>query len=522
MTTPDQMPDAAGRIEGGIDAIVIGAGLEGLAVATYLARQKLRTVLVDGLGEIGGANQLHKIDDDFSITDGDPVLTHLDPKMIADLELYRFGLEFADRRLSTTYFFDDAEPWSAGGDIAAPTLSQDLTRDEQERFAAFIGAIISAGEGFDNELEQMLTAIPGASVRGENNHKPAPHPFPVSASLADLLNEKIDDERLRAAMCAEASVRAGVSPSEPFSALSLIHRYSGEAAGLRGARAYPRGGLPNLLEALRRSAQAAGVTIKMLTPVTSILIEGDRVAGVQLKRGGQLRAPIVVSALDLHRSFFDFIGEKKLDVSYVQALRAPAPFYARAYFHAVLDGAPSDEATAAFMQNRLVFAPAIALLEKSFAHARRGEVPADLILDVIFPDAIEGATTSAAPRLSVGAYPLPFLDAPDVEARKNIETAILAQLAKLIPGISDQLAKSVLRLGVDISSAADMPAPAFGAASSIPEQAARAHSALLADGIAGLYYCGPDAEIGGALSGRAARITARRAGQDIRNGRYSS
>ena len=55
MTTSTDEIQTAGRIEGGIDAIVIGATADGLAAAAYLGKAGLSTILLEESAEIGGS-----------------------------------------------------------------------------------------------------------------------------------------------------------------------------------------------------------------------------------------------------------------------------------------------------------------------------------------------------------------------------------------------------------------------------------------------------------------------------------
>ena len=101
---PEGETQRAGRIEGGIDALVIGAGVDGLAAAAYLGKAGLHTVLVGAGKEIGGRIAEREIAPGVNGVDGEHLVTMLDPDVIAELDLYRHGLSFAARRLDTTYF----------------------------------------------------------------------------------------------------------------------------------------------------------------------------------------------------------------------------------------------------------------------------------------------------------------------------------------------------------------------------------------------------------------------------------
>ena len=120
MTTDAKIDtNSVGTIEGGIDAVVIGACADGLAAAAYLGKAGLRTVLLGASPEIGAADQ-----DPITqgTAHGEHLAVQLDPDVISDLGLYKLGLAYAARRLETTYFFENHAAITVNGDITQVDL----------------------------------------------------------------------------------------------------------------------------------------------------------------------------------------------------------------------------------------------------------------------------------------------------------------------------------------------------------------------------------------------------------------
>ena len=133
---------SAHRIEGGMDAVIIGAGADGLAASAYLGKAGLRTVLVAAGPEIGGRIGAREIAPGVTGVDGEHLITVLDPEVIAELDLYRYGVEFAARRLDTTYFFENGSVLRFDGDLTQAALLNLDDDSDREALEAFMGDVL--------------------------------------------------------------------------------------------------------------------------------------------------------------------------------------------------------------------------------------------------------------------------------------------------------------------------------------------------------------------------------------------
>ncbi len=516
---------APGRIEGGIDAIVIGAGIDGLAAATYLGKAGLHTVLVGGAG-LGGRIGEREIAPGVLGVDGEHLLTTLDPEVIADLDLYRHGLSFAARRLDTTYFFDHGEALKFDGDLAQAAQLSLEDDDDREALNGFIGELLELAAYLRPAFE------PAAFTRGENARRGLEKALggapPEKAALiqrylyssaTDAIAARIDANEIRMSLLAEAAFRSGAAPHEPFSFMTYLRRLAGEAAGLQGAVAYPEGGAAAVVAALRRAAQAANVDMRLQTPVKSILVEGDRVGGVRLETGGQLRAPIVIAATDAQRVFLQMIGPAKIGIELQRMLMAERPEICTGRAQLVLKGVPQDDATRENMKRRLVYAPPVEAVTTAFLDARAGRVPEKMIIEAVFPGSLEGERPFDGRMLmSVMAHPLPFDAAPGDKKRKKIKKAVLRNIESFAGGLTNRIETIDIRLPEDEAAATGASPSSFAARPGIIRQWALAAATAASDRINGFYFCGPEAEIGPGISCSAARGAARAALRAYRKG----
>ncbi len=522
----EQEVQTAGRIEGGIDAIVIGAGVDALAAAAYLGKSGLHTVLVGGGKEMGGRIAEREIASGVTGVDGEHLVTMLDPDVIAELDLYRHGLAFAARRLDTTYFFDDDDALKFDGDLSqAANLSLD---DEDERDAlegfmaslldlaaflrpAFKPAVYADGGNAQRALEKTLSSAPPQKAALIRQF--------LFSSVAEALSARFNCGPLKTLLYAEAAFRSGAAPHEQFSFMSFLQRLSGEAAGLQGATAYPAGGAIAVVTALRRAAQSAKVDVRAGAPVKSILIEGDRIAGVMLEDGGQLRAPIVVAATGAPEVFLNLIGPAKIDIELQRTLTAQRTEFATGRLQIILKGVAQDEVTKANMRRRLFYAPNEEDVSAAFLEARAGKVPEKLIVEAIFPGALdEDAALGARQLMSVMVHPLPLDAAPDDARREDIKKTALANIEKFAGGLSERIEVVDLRLPCDEAAALGATVSSFAAKPDMIRQWAIAAATAASGRIGGFYFCGPEAQIGAGVSCASARNAARAALRAYRKG----
>jgi phytoene dehydrogenase-like protein len=507
-------------IEGGIDAIVIGAGVDGLTAAAYLGKAGLRTVLIGAGPEIGGRVAAREIAPGVEGVDGEHLVTQLDPDAIAELDLYRHGIEFAARRLDTTYFFESGGVLRFDGDLTQAALLSLDDDSDREMLEAFMGDVLETSAylrpafspaGYPGDREAHQRAL--EKSLGQSSPEMAARIRKYLFATADeVLRARFGEGPLRTLLLAETAFRSAAAPFEPFSFMSLLRRYAGEAAGLQGAAAYPKGGAVSVVTALRRAAQAAKVDVRAATPVKSILIEGDRVAGVTLLDGGQVRAPIVIAAIDAKQAFQDMIGPQFIDIELQRILSARKPQIASARMQIILKGVAQDDATRRNMMRRLVYAPSPEALASAFIDARAGRVPERLIVEAVFPTALdEGAALDKRQVMSIIAHPLPFDEAPDADRREAIRSAILDSIEMFAAGFSGRIEAEDLRLACDEADFVRASKGAYAAKPDIMQQWALAAAVTGSSGISGFYFCGPEAQIGAGLSCAAGRAAAKAA-----------
>ncbi|MBB5519359.1 phytoene desaturase family protein [Amphiplicatus metriothermophilus] len=492
-------PSPRGRIEGGVDALVLGATFDGLAAAALLGKAGLKTIL---LGGEEAEPSIREFAPGYRCVDGEHLVGALDPELVSALDLYRHGLAYAARRLDTVYFFSDGAALLTDGDIYRLRESvAAMSEADAAAFAAFAERALDAAQILRGVFEGGdMSDLPAALADGMRRA--------LHDSLEEVLDDTFTDERLKAMLAAEGSFRSAARPGDPFTFVSLVRRWAGEAAGLQGAFAYPEGGALGVHKAARRAAEAGRVDFRLAAAVKSVLVEWDGVAGVETEDGGQIRAPIVVCALDARRAFSGLIGANALDIEFQAGLIAPAPQIASVRVNFALAGGLPEGRAKPHLARRLFYAPSRLELRRAYNAAREGwregEPAAPLIMEVVFPSALEaGLAPANGPEqghvASALLHPAPYRLEADESFARAVERAARATFEKIAPGVSARIRAVDIRL------------PPEPAAPPVLAAWARARHVAAASGVRGLFFCGPEAQVGPGIQGAAARRAAQAA-----------
>jgi phytoene dehydrogenase-like protein len=167
---------------------------------------------------------------------------------------------------------------------------------------------------------------------------------------------------------------------------TALHRLSGNTADARGTISLPRGGMGSVTQAMAAAARRHGADIRTASAVAHILMENDRVSGVELVSGEQVLADTVVSSADPKTTFLCLLGARKLEAGFAQKINNIRARGNAAKLHLALSelpeftGLPSGQ-----MDERLVIAPDLGYVERAFNHAKYGEYSAQPVMEIVIP-----------------------------------------------------------------------------------------------------------------------------------------
>lgn len=430
------------------DAIVIGAGHNGLVCAGYLAKAGMRVLVCEASTAVGGMAAKRRFGDGerYAI----PALAHLHSPVAAalrnDLKLDSFGYS-AGEPIDTIALARDSGPLILGAD----TVSGDALNDAdvaayssfRHRYAGFVAALAPLFETKPPRLKNLAggdlsTFIKlGRKIRFGLGRDAMYEFLRVAAiNIYDVLNEAFDDEGLKAAIAFDAVMGSAMGPRTPGTVLTWLQRLHGERGG---APALSNG---TLVPALARSAEAAGVTSRPGCAVERILVDDDRATGIVLAGGETFEADVVVSGIDPRATFLQLVGAPRLDTTFANRVRQIRGAGVVGKLHLGLEGLPEFSGVdASQLRHRLLIAPTLRYVERAFNASKYGECSEHPVFEITVPSL---ADASLAPEghhvMSVNVAYLPFdLKGGWTENRPAVVRHLLAELETCAPGIGSQV-----------------------------------------------------------------------------------
>src|ERR1700729_572955 len=126
-----------------LDAIIIGAGHNGLTCAAYLAMAGLRVRVLERRGVVGGAAVTEEFHPGFRNSVASYTVSLLQPKIIADLDLHAHGLKIVHRKLANFLPTADGRYLATGEGRTKSEVAKFSARDagRLDAYHARLGAV---------------------------------------------------------------------------------------------------------------------------------------------------------------------------------------------------------------------------------------------------------------------------------------------------------------------------------------------------------------------------------------------
>ena len=287
-----------------LDAIVIGAGHNGLTCAAYLGMAGLRVRVVERRSVVGGAAVTEEFHPGFRNSTAAYAVSLLQPKVIRDLRLNEHGLRIVARRAQNFLPLPDGRHLVTGEGRSEAEIVKFSAKDAA-RYGAYqaeIGRVADVLRSLVLEAPPNL-ALPNFELgklaaigqRLWRNKAGAATLRLLRRSAGDVLDGWFESDPIKAVLGFDAVVGNLASPYTKGSAHVLLHHVFGEVNGQQGAWGHAIGGMGAITQAMARAAAAHGVHIDVDAPVREVIVERGRAAGVVLQDGTALRAGAVIA-----------------------------------------------------------------------------------------------------------------------------------------------------------------------------------------------------------------------------------
>jgi len=520
-------------------AIIIGAGLDGLIAAYYLAKAGFKPLVLERREVIGGACATEEFHPGFQAalaTSIGPLL----PQVVNDLQLERRGVQVIKAPVRVTalspngpalYIYDD--PKRTAAELALHSKRDTERYPEFAKcFAGIGGALRPLLQMTPPDIDSPSTAELwnlgrlGWNIRGLGKTDEYRLLRYGPMAVADLAGEWFENDLLRALVAARGIFGAFAGPWSAGTSVPLISQAANDDQVFATA-SFVQGGLARLIEAIAKAATEAGAEIRSHAEVTGIEVQDGRVVGVIV--GGTENIPTwtVVSNGDPGITLLELLDSGELPPIFrnrVQNYRAHGTV-------ARVDLALSDlpdfvgvkRGETEKLSGHIHLGPDIDYLERAFAAAKYGDMSPHPYLDITIPTLSDPALAPNPQQvMSIHAQFAPYKLKSGAwqERREELGEKIIATLADYAPKVKE------LILGQRVITPADLEAK-YGFRGGHIHHGEMSLDQLFAfrpvigcaryrTPVEGLYLCGAGTHPGGGLTGASGLNASREIIKDLK------
>jgi phytoene dehydrogenase-like protein len=438
------------------DAIIIGAGHNGLITAGYLSRAGKKVLVLEARDVVGGACTTEELIPGTKWSSCAFIASLLRPEIIAELELERYGLEM---------YQTDANEVSIFGDGSHLFMWKDMDKTLKE-IAKFSKADAQAFLDFGLRVKKF------ASILTPFLLSPAPSRSQVVAafeaadaedlfnelvllSTKDLLDRYFESEHIKGLFTFFGMISIWGGPSTPGTGYVYGHHSVGEFKGTLGQWGFVKGGMGGITQALARSAEAYGAEVRLNAPVREVVVEGGKngnATGVRLESGETISARTVISNADPQRSMLTLLPAGSVDAKLTTKLQNYDARGSMARIHLLIDELPDYVGFPAGVegpqhQAQAILGASIENFERAWEAERRGEIPDDFVIEAVIQSTHDDTLAPAGQHtMTLGVQQLPFeLAGTDWDTiRDEWADRVLEVLFRYAPNLRDHILERII------------------------------------------------------------------------------
>jgi phytoene dehydrogenase-like protein len=393
--------DAGEHVVKKYDAIVIGAGHNGLTNAAYLAKAGLDVLVLERNPYIGGATVSRELHQDWTYSNCSYVCSLLRPEISRDLELPRHGLQVVPYG-GTCTFMQNGDHFGGYYDHERKyrEMARHSVRDANayDRYSAETMKQTRLIRPFlmrtppdptslkPRDLKELGVLASAFMEMGEEGLADTLRFWTMS--VGDYLDEYFESDVIKAELGGTGVIGTALGVYSPGTAYVLLHHYMGDVDGTVGAWGFARGGMGAVSAALSRSFLSFGGEILCDADVDQVVVRNGRATGVALKSGDEYHADVVVSNLDPKRTFLDVFDPADLPVDVVSKADNFKIRGSSGKLNIALDGLPTFNGLhkdSPLMVGDMHFTDSLRRLERGYDDWKAGTWSKDPYVDMLIP-----------------------------------------------------------------------------------------------------------------------------------------
>jgi phytoene dehydrogenase-like protein len=516
------------------DAVVVGAGHNGLVCGAYLARAGLKVCILERRGVIGGAAVSEEVWPGYTVSVASYVMSMLSPRVIHELELARHGFRvlLADRLFVP---FPDGRSLSWYDDVGRSCAEiAKFSRHDAEAYPAFAAHLAEAAA----ILRALLYETPPDPSTGRWRdfketaallwrHRRAARSLYrmvdlMTQSIHDYLARWFESDEVIALFAYYAGLGSFAGPRTPGTAYVLLHYMTGEHGGA-GGWGFVRGGMGAISGAIAAAARERGAAIRTHAAAEQILVEGGRAAGVVLASGEMVRGRITVANADARTTFLKLVEPQALPAEFLDEIRTFRTASTSFKINLALDGLPAFVAAGGGCPGYVHIGPSTDYLERAYDDAKYGAYSAKPFMTAVVPTLVDDSLAPPGHHIMSlfgGHAPYALKSASWAERKGLFYQTVLDTLSEYAPNIRSIIRHAQVLTPPDLEAMIGLPhSHVFHGELALDQlfwMRPAPGYANYRSPIAGLYQCGASTHPGGGVMGICGYNAAREILKDLR------
>jgi len=449
------------------DAIVVGAGHNGLTAAAYLARGGLSTLVLERREIVGGCCVTEEIAPGCRASTTSYIASMLRPTVIRDLNLSAHGLRMVPCDPALVVPFPDGRvvPWWADRaraiqefrTLSARDAETFVRVDEQlKKLARYLQPFFlepppePSFRGAEGWWELLRV---GKRFRGMSGEEVAQLVSFLTGSLGDFLDRNYESEKMKTMFLANNLYGKHGGPYDPGSALGLLfHLLGGGDAEIQGFYGHVIGGMGAITQALASAARKLGVEILTSSPVAKIDVRDGLSRGVFLEDGTEISSRLVLSNADPKRTFLGLVEANQLPEDFRHAVAGIKMDGPCAKVNFVLSeeprvtGMPPDWTPP--QRSLFTLVPSLQFAERCYDIAKFGEIPEELWVDCVVASNVDSTLAPLGKHVMttfIQYVPYRLREGTWDQKRELLGDRVVKKIAQCAPNVPNSiLARQVL------------------------------------------------------------------------------
>jgi phytoene dehydrogenase-like protein len=386
------------------DAIIIGAGHNGLVTAAYLAKAGKKVLVLERRPAVGGIAATEEVFPGFKYSTCAHLAGGFANDIIVELELKRHGLEVLP--LDPLLF----APVLEGKSFLFPRKVSEIaeaigrhSRADATKFESF-SVLVKKLTAFLRSLNSLPLPdgknsgglnLPELVKLGWKFHRLGEREMYeflriLPMSIADLLNEWFETDVLKASLAASGILGSFVGPRAQGTSFVFLYHQLGESNGAFRTSGLVRGGIGNLPQAIARAAEQFGAKIQTGAEVTHIVTKSGIAMGVVLHNGEEISGTAIISTADMKRTFLQLVEPTYLDPEFLLQVKNIRSRGTVAKINFALDALPQFkypkvDTPSAHLGGIIQIGPTMDYLERAADDAKYGRFSRQPFLEITIP-----------------------------------------------------------------------------------------------------------------------------------------